>query len=50
VKFLIERSISKYFSQNDENFPPKKSLIGVCFYAGLGDVQATLRNKIMVKQ
>jgi hypothetical protein len=25
VKFLIEHSFSKYFSQNGENFPPKKS-------------------------
>jgi hypothetical protein len=50
VEFLIEHSFSKYCSQNDENFPPKKSLIGLCLYAGLGDVQPTLRNKIMAKE
>jgi hypothetical protein len=50
VKFLIEHSNTKHFSQNDENFPPKKSLIGVCSYAGLADVQPTVTNKIMVKE
>jgi hypothetical protein len=50
VKFLIEHSFSKYFSQNDKNIPPIKSLIGLCLYAGLGDVQPTLRNKIMVQR
>jgi hypothetical protein len=50
VEFLIEHSFSTYFSQNDENFPTKKSLIGLCLYAGLGDVQPTSRNEIMVKE
>jgi hypothetical protein len=50
MEFLIEQSFSKYISQNDENFPPIKSVIGFCLYAGLGDVQPTLRNKIMVKE
>jgi hypothetical protein len=35
VEFLIEQSFSKYCSQNDKKFPPIKSLIGLCFYAGL---------------
>jgi hypothetical protein len=50
VEFLIEHSFSKYFSQNDTKFPAKKSFIGLCLYAGLGDVQPTLRNEIMVKE
>ncbi len=47
---MIEHSFSKYFSQNDKNIPPIKSWIGLCLYAGLGDVQPTLRNKIMVQR
>jgi hypothetical protein len=50
VEVWIEHSLSKHCSQNDEHFPPKKSIIGVCLYAGLGDVQTTLRNKIMVEE
>jgi hypothetical protein len=50
VEFLIEHSFSKYCSQNDKEFPPKNSSIGVCLYAGLGDVQPALRNKIMGKE
>jgi hypothetical protein len=47
---LKERSSSKYFSQNDKKIPPIKSLIGLCLHAGLGDVQPTFRNKVMVKE
>jgi hypothetical protein len=50
VKFLIEHSFSKSCSQNDQKIPPKKSCIGVWLYAGLGDMQPTLRNKVMVKE
>jgi hypothetical protein len=50
VELLIEHFVSKYFSQNDKKIPPKQSLIGLCLYAGLGDVQPTLRNEIMVKE
>ncbi len=50
VEFLIEHSFSKYCSQNDKKFPPKNSLIGLCLYASLGDVQPTLRNKITAKE
>jgi hypothetical protein len=49
MEFLIEQSFSKCISQNDENFQAIKSLIGFCLYAGLGDVQPTLRNKIRSK-
>jgi len=47
---LREHSSPKYLLQNDNKFPPIKSLIGLCLHAGLGDVQPTLRNKVMVKE
>jgi len=50
VEFVIEHFFSKYFSENIKKNLPLKSLIGLCLYAGLGDVQPTLRNKIMVKE